>query len=157
MKKLLPKLVLGKIFSKNKKYVSLKAIINVSTIFRIIDDPLEAFNRIMKEKEKKKDERRSPDRRRRSKDRHIRGNFRPSPYNNRIKDHGYHEKRGRSRDRDTDRRWSRYGKTIDKERDRERDRDRDRERDRDRDRDHDREKISGYRLRRSKSVDRSSR
>lgn len=126
---------------------------NFSIIFRIIDDPLEAFNRIMKEKEKKKDERRSPDRRRRSKDRHTRGNFRPSPYNNRVKDHGYHEKRGRSRDRDNDRRWSRYGKINDKERDRERDRDRDRERDRD----HDREKNSGYRSRRSKSIDRSSR
>ncbi|XP_037807023.1 E3 ubiquitin-protein ligase RBBP6 isoform X2 [Lucilia sericata] len=117
----------------------------------IIDDPLEAFNRIMKEKEKKKDERRSPDRRRRSKERHVRGNFRTSPYNNRTKDHGYHDKRGRSRDRDNDRRWPRYGKPMDKERERERDRDRERERDRERDKD------QGYRTRRSKSLDRSSR
>ncbi|XP_011291827.2 E3 ubiquitin-protein ligase RBBP6 isoform X1 [Musca domestica] len=138
----------------------------------IIDDPLEAFNRIMKEKEKKKTEdRRSPDRRRRSKERHIRGNFRTSPYNNRnSKDHGgggggggnnnssggggggYHDKRGRSRDRDNDRRWPRYEKPGDKERDRERDRDRERERERDRNKDH------LYRnSRRSKSLERNSR
>ncbi|KAM7344459.1 something that sticks like glue [Cochliomyia hominivorax] len=142
----------------------MRAFNNIATVYEevaakvgvgIIDDPLEAFNRIMKEKEKKKDERRSPDRRRRSKERHIRGNFRTSPYNNRTKDHSYHDKRGRSRERDNDRRWPRYGKTMDKERDRERERERDKERDRERDRE--REKDQGYRTRRSKSVDRSSR
>lgn len=112
-------------------------------MFRIIDDPLEAFNRIMKEKEKKKDERRSPDRRRRSKDRHIRGSFRISPYNARTKDHIFYDKRGRSRERDNERRWPRYGKGMDKERERERDRERD--------------KDQGYRTRRSKSFERASR
>lgn len=101
----------------------------------------------MKEKEKKKEEaRRSPDRRRRSKERSLRGSFRTSPYSSRSKDSlGYHDKRTRSRERDRDRRWSRYIKTGDKERD-------DRERDRERD------KEPNYRLfRRSKSIDRNSR
>lgn len=107
----------------------------------------------MKEKEKQKDDRRSPDRRRRSKERHVRGNFRTSPYNNRnSKDHGgYHEKRGRSRERENDRRWPRYEKAGDKERERDRERERERERERDRGKDH------VYRNRRSKSLERNSR
>lgn len=149
MKWWLQKLVLGRHF---KFSLNTFVFLTKKLYFSIIDDPLEAFNRIMKEKEKKKDERRSPDRRRRSKDRHTsRGNFRSSPFNNRnSKDHGgYHDKRARSRDRDNDRGKWRHGKEDRHYADRDRERERERERERD--------KEQGYRPRRSKSLERFSR